>query len=141
MWRITTPHCPPFIRGDHVSGVSESTPAVFRVFLSDPESFFHFGSSRSLRGHFLRKKWINFGWTDGSRSLNRSRIHKFEKFPDLDSKILVLERSWSLKKWIRPPLPFIDVEIIYFNVIYAGETSSPFSWNILVVNLFIFEIC
>jgi len=39
------------------------------------------------------------GWTDDcSRSLKRSRILKFEKLPDPDSKTLEQERSWSLKK-------------------------------------------
>jgi len=53
------------------SGLAESTPAGFCVFLSDPdpgpeskicektdpdpESLFHFGRSRSLCGHFLSK--------------------------------------------------------------------------------------
>jgi len=52
-------------RGGHGSGMPESTPARFLVFLSDPglesnicektnpESHFNFG--RSLRAHFLRK--------------------------------------------------------------------------------------
>jgi len=49
----------------------------------DPMSLFNFGSSRSLCGHFLSKTWVNYGWIDDcSRSLNRSRILKFEKFPD-----------------------------------------------------------
>jgi len=50
----------------------ESTPAEFCVFLSDPdskicekpgpdpESLINFSSSRSLRGHFLRKKMCKF---------------------------------------------------------------------------------
>jgi len=50
----------------------ELTPAEFCFFLSDPdpeqkicekpdpESLFHFGSSRSLRGHFLSKNMGNF---------------------------------------------------------------------------------
>jgi len=54
-------------RGGTGSGLPESTPAGFCVFLSDPESkicekpdpdpvsLFHFGSSRSLCGHFLIK--------------------------------------------------------------------------------------
>ena len=46
------------------------------------------------------KTWANFGWIDGSRSLNRSRILKFEKFPDPDLKILEMERSRGLKKWL-----------------------------------------
>jgi len=81
----------------------ESTPAGFCVFLSDPESkicekpdpesLFHFGSSRSLRGHFLGKTWVNYGWIDGNRSLNRSRILKFEELLDSDSKMLEQERS------------------------------------------------
>jgi len=55
-------------RGGTGSGVLESTPAGFCVFLSepeskicekpdlDPESLFYFGSSKSLCGHFLRNK-------------------------------------------------------------------------------------
>jgi len=50
---------------------------------------------------------VSYGWfNDSSRSLNRSRILKFEKLPDPDqdpdSKVLEPERS--LKKWLRPPL-------------------------------------
>jgi len=64
-------HCDAFrgfvTRGGHGSGVPESTPAGFYVFLSDPdpeskfrenpdpESLFNFNSSRSLHGHFLSK--------------------------------------------------------------------------------------
>jgi len=59
------------IRGESGPGVPESTPAGFWVFLSDPdpfpesiicekpepdsESFFNFGSSKSLCGHFFSK--------------------------------------------------------------------------------------
>jgi len=53
------------------------------------------------------KTWINFDLIDDvSRSLNRSRILKFENLldPGPDSKILEQERSRSLKKWLRPPL-------------------------------------
>jgi len=63
----------------------------------DPVSLVIFGSSRSLRGlykcYFLSKT-SNFGWIDGNRILNRSRIFKFVKFsgPDQDSKILEQER-------------------------------------------------
>jgi len=44
-------------RGGTRSELPESTPVGFCVFLSDPhpESLFHFGSSRSLCGHFLGK--------------------------------------------------------------------------------------
>jgi len=69
-----------------------STPAGFCVF-SDPgekifekpdgEPLFVFGSSRNLRGlresHLLITKIVNFGSIGGFRSLNRSRILKFEK--------------------------------------------------------------
>ena len=55
----------------------------------------------------------NFAW---HRSLNRSWILKFEKFPepdpDPDSSILEEERSLSLKKWLRPPL--VKGDLIYF---------------------------
>ena len=69
----------------------------------DPESLFNFDSNRSMCGHFLSKTWVNYAWiNDCNRSLNRSRILKFEKIPDsdldLDSKILEEERSRSLKK-------------------------------------------
>jgi len=81
----------------HGSGVPESTPTLFLVFLSDPdpvskfsekpdpESLLIFGNNRSLHGHFLGKTLVNFGWidVDGSWHLNRSRILLFEKFPDL----------------------------------------------------------
>jgi len=55
------------VRGSTGAGLPKSTPAGFCVFLSDPdpeskiwektnpESLFHFGSSRSLCGHFLSK--------------------------------------------------------------------------------------
>jgi len=68
--------------GGTESGLPESTPAGFCVFLSDPdpESHYHFGNSRSLCGHFLGKTWVNYGWVDDcSRGLNRSRILKFEE--------------------------------------------------------------
>ena len=81
----------------------ESTPTGFCVLLSDPDpkSLFNFGSSKSLCGHFLSKKWVNYGWIgDCSLSLNRSRILKLEKLPDTDpdSEMLEQERSWSLRK-------------------------------------------
>jgi len=86
----------------------ESTPAGFCVFLSnpeskirekpDPESLFNFGSSRRVCGHFLSKNMVSFGWIDGTWSLNRSRILKFEKFLDPEPKILGQERSRSLTK-------------------------------------------
>jgi len=44
------------------------------------------------------KPWVNSGWIDGSWSLNRSRILKFVKFLDPDSKILEYEKSRCLKK-------------------------------------------
>ena len=61
-------------RDGNESGVPESTPAGFCVCLSDPdsqskicekpdpdpESIFHFGSSRSLCGHFLSKSMGKF---------------------------------------------------------------------------------
>jgi len=82
-------------RGGDGSGVPESTPAGFYVFLSDPESkicekpdpesLFNFGSSRSLCDHILSKNMDKFGLIDDcSRSLNRSRVLKFENFPDPD---------------------------------------------------------
>jgi len=58
----------PHSRGGTVSGMPESTPAGFCVFLADPESkscekpdpesLFNFGSSKSLCGHFLSKKMV-----------------------------------------------------------------------------------
>jgi len=61
-------------RGGHGSGVPESTPAGFCVFLSDPETeskilekpdpdpepLFSFGSSSSLRGHLLSENKRKF---------------------------------------------------------------------------------
>jgi len=58
-----------WLRGGTGSGLPESTPVGFCAFLSDPgpvskicekpdpdpESHFHFGTSRSLCGHFLGK--------------------------------------------------------------------------------------
>jgi len=49
------------------------------------------------------KTWVNYGWIDDcGRSLNKSRILKFEKLPDPDpdpdSKMFEQERSRSLKK-------------------------------------------
>ena len=43
------------------------------------------------------------------QSLNRSRILKFEKFLDPDSKSLEHERSRSLKMLLRPPLVYIQL--------------------------------
>jgi len=83
----------------------------------DSGRFLHFFGMTwiQIRRHFsfLAVAWIcvvfqlsflNFGCIDGSRSLNRSRIRQFEKFPhpDLDSKILEQERS--RKMWLQPPL-------------------------------------
>jgi len=52
-------------------------------------SLFNFGGNMSLRGHMYVKTWINFGWIDVSRSLNRSRILKFEKFPESEKVTLI----------------------------------------------------
>jgi len=58
----------------------QSTPSRSYFFLSDPESLFIFGSSRSLRGlctrHFFVKTLLNFGCIDGSQSFNGSRSLK-----------------------------------------------------------------
>jgi len=74
----------------------------------DHQSLFIFGSSRSLYGlykcHRLSKILLNFGWVSGCQSLNRSRILKFEKNSDQDSKILEQQRSQSLKMWFQPSL-------------------------------------
>jgi len=40
---------------------------------------------------------VNFGWIDGSQSLNRSQIFKFEKFPYPDPDLKTLEQERSLK--------------------------------------------
>jgi len=75
------------------------------------------------------KTCINYGWIDGcSRSLNRSRILKFEESPDPDSKILEQERSRSLKMWLRPPQKF-------WNRSGVGAWKCDFGhlWNIIVV--------
>jgi len=50
------------------------------------------------------KTLLNFGWIDGNRSLNRSRILKFENFPALDpdpvsSKISDLRNFWVHAIW------------------------------------------
>ena len=45
------------------------------------------------------KTWVNYGcFDDRSQRLNKSRILKFEKLLESDSKILEQERSRSLKK-------------------------------------------
>jgi len=51
---------------------------------SDPESLLNFGSNKSFVVISEVKTWVNYGRIDGNRSLNRSRILKFEKFPDPD---------------------------------------------------------
>jgi len=66
----------------------ESIPAGFSVFLShpNPESLFKFGSSRSLRGHFLSKNMSKFRldwWKQESEQEPDSQIWKFTD-PDLD---------------------------------------------------------
>jgi len=66
-------------------------PGVENLGKTGPGSgvIFRFLSSRCLCGRFLSKDMGNLGWIDDcSRSLNRSRILKFEKLPDPDSKIL-----------------------------------------------------
>ena len=50
------------------------------------------------------KTLLNFGRIDGSRSLNRSRVLNFEKFPDPDPDWKILEQERCLKMWLRPPL-------------------------------------
>jgi len=77
---------------DAGSGVEISDPAPESKFCekldSDPESLFNFGNSRSLCDHILSKTWVNYSWIDDcSRSLNRNRILKFDKFTDPDPKI------------------------------------------------------
>jgi len=78
---------------------------------------FQFRQKHESAWSFLVKTWVNLGWIDGSWSLNRSRILKFEKYPspDRDSQTLEQERSRSLKKWLRPPL----VEFWRFNCFRA----------------------
>jgi len=80
------------------------------------------------------KTWVNFGWIDdGTRSLTRSRILKFENLPDLDpySEILEQERSWNLKKWLQPPLmghdQKIDATFFRFVLQSVSETNINFS--------------
>jgi len=64
----------------------------------DSESLFHFGSNRSLFGHFLGKTWVNYGWIDDcSRNLNRSQFLKLKKF-------LVRIGTRSKKFWNRSGL-------------------------------------
>ena len=55
---------------------SKTRVKILRKTGPDPESLFNFGSRRSLRGHFLSKNMGKFGWIDGSRCLNRSRIKR-----------------------------------------------------------------
>jgi len=83
------------LRGGTGSGVLESTPAGFCVFLSqpdldpeskngekpepEPESLFHFGITVVCAVISLVKTWVNDSWIgDCNQSLNRSRILKFE---------------------------------------------------------------
>jgi len=76
-------------RGGHRSGVPESTPEGFCVFLSDPdpkicekpdpESFFNFGGCRSLRDHFWSKnmgKFLLAQWWSDSEHESDSQIWK-----------------------------------------------------------------
>jgi len=118
--------CVVHIRGGTGSGVPESTPAGFCVFLSypdpDPESKFGKNPTR-IRSHFSISAvagvcvviWVNYVWIDDcSRSLNRSRILKFETLPDPDPDAApkILEQERSLKTWLRPPLVGSFVSII-----------------------------
>jgi len=76
-------------RGGHGSGVPQSTPAGFCDF-SDPDSLFSFDSSRNVCRRYENviayhiQTVLNFGCIDGFRSLNRTRILKFEKISNPD---------------------------------------------------------
>jgi len=87
------------------------------------------------------KTWVNYGWIDDcSRSLNSSRILKFEKEPDSDPdpdwKILEQERSRSLKKWLRPNLfPYtLFLRLIQTHVLYHKGNLS-FSLHLMLIVL------
>ena len=103
-----------YTRGGTGSGVDSGRilrfsfgPRVKILWKPELQSLFNFVRSMDLCGHFLTKTWVNYGWIDDcSQSLNRSRILKLKKFPEPDSKILEQERSRSLKKWLRPLLPY-----------------------------------
>jgi len=116
---IIDPICP---SSGHGPGVPESTPTGFCVFLSDrirTRSQKFLKNRTRIQSRFSIsavagvcvvicevKPLVILGCLDCSRSLNRSRIFKFEKFPDPDpdSKVLEQERSRSLKKRLHPPL-------------------------------------
>jgi len=70
---------------------------------------------------------------DYSRSLNKSRILKFEKLtdpdPDRDSYILKQERSWSLKKWLWPPLLHSRDEL-WFGLDQTGSVKTVKTENL-----------
>ena len=96
---------------------------ILRFFGSGPESKFFekrtrigshclFPAVAEVRVVFINviaqvKTLLNFGCMDGCRSVNRSRILKFEKLPDPDSKTWEKERSRGLKMWLRPPLLYL----------------------------------
>jgi len=88
----------------HGSGVPESTPAGLCVYLSDPDpdraSLFNLAVAGVWAVICEVKPLVIFCCLNCSRSLNRSHILKFEKFPDPDpnSKVLEQERSQSLEK-------------------------------------------
>ena len=108
-------------RGGHGSGWLESTPAGYYSFVSGPDQ--HPGSKicekpDQIPSHFSilaiaedsivisnAKPLLILGCIACSRSLNKSRILKIEKFPDpdRDSKLLEQEQSQSLKRWLLPP--------------------------------------
>jgi len=48
----------------------------------NPKSLFNFGIAGIWVVISQVKTWVHFGWIDGSRSLNKTGILKFEKFPD-----------------------------------------------------------
>jgi len=102
----------------------ESTPAGFCVCLSDPDPKSKFLKNRTrIWSHFLFstvagvyvvfihiiflvKSLLNFGCTDGSRSLNRRPIRKFEKFPDPSPDLSILEQERIGKMWLQLLLVF-----------------------------------
>jgi len=116
------------IRGGHRSGVPESAPAGFWVFLSDPDPESKFVKTRPGSGvTFYFRKWQESRWSFLTENIGKFMWDRREPKPeqernsqiwkisgpghDPDFTILEQGRSRSLKKWLLPSLICIKSEL------------------------------